>query len=189
MQHITPQLADGQPPCHNPKLADGRVPPCHLTSTTCHQSHRARRSCSLPHPCLLLRTLPKLPDLQVVMIPIVKKEADKAAVMESISQLESAARAAGIRVKVGLLLHLFFCCFVCVCLCVRVCVHGSGYASMCECAIMSISVEVHTFVLVCKCWFLRFNKSCVNCALRYTAHRDLSMADILSAGCCLLLGR
>ena len=37
---------------------------------------------------------------QVVIIPIVKKEADREPVMQSIAQLEAAALTAGIRVKV-----------------------------------------------------------------------------------------
>ncbi len=80
------------------------------------------------------------------MIPIVKKEADKAAVMESISQLESAARAAGIRVKVGLLLHLYFCCFVCVFVCARV----RAWKRVC------INVRVCDYVHICGSAYLCF---------------------------------
>ncbi len=38
---------------------------------------------------------------QAVIIPIIKKETDREAVMEAVSRLEAAAKTAGIRVKVS----------------------------------------------------------------------------------------
>mmetsp|Transcript_26702 Transcript_26702/g.58223 ORF Transcript_26702/g.58223 Transcript_26702/m.58223 type:complete len:570 (+) Transcript_26702:100-1809(+) len=47
-----------------------------------------------------LRLPPRIAPVQVVMIPIIKKEGDQEPVMEAVAKLEAAAKAAGIKVKV-----------------------------------------------------------------------------------------
>lgn len=54
-----------------------------------------------PHQALALTVCPPSPPPQVVIVPIVKKDTDRASVSEAVDKLCGALKAAGIRVKVG----------------------------------------------------------------------------------------